>query len=617
MPAEGITSGGALGRWLFATAGLLVLEFPSSIAPLPDNTALAWAFVFAVAFALLGALAVLVELYRPASDAYLRLRFAWSTPVVVVGLGWVGKPIAEGVRGMGRPVLAVVADDRTPDVGLLRAASTRVIAGDMTDAKVRQRAALTRAFEIFIATGNDTRNLEIVGELLQDATSGRLGQRKSPLSCYLHLSSPDALGVGGTTRLLHDDSGTIRFQVFNLHEQDAREALLREGDGILRERDGSALVHCFLFGFGLAGQTMALQIARLAHLKDCRRPRMTIVGEKTDIDQFTERHPAFAPDSFDLLTHRRIVDSEKDGWTSRHWRPVAAVRAAHAAAVEYAVNAEYLITSSADGPRSVREQLLDRLRLLPDAPETQEPPTWPVLIVCFDDERLNFETALWLRELLDTEQAETQRLQRVRLYVRTPSERGFRALLRRSPDFHHSATVDVHTYGRWDASDAYERARASDQLAMARVALSRYNPDDQFDRLPPMFQASNMDVAAHAVIKLDAIGARAVKRSALPPSPEQTPVSALTLSTDEIEMVAQMEHNRWMAERLITGWRHGEKRTIGSVGNEHENRRRLSLVPWRELSAAQQAERRKDVAQVEALPEMFAAADYVINARRG
>ena len=55
--------------------------------------------------------------------------------------------------------------------------------------------------------------------------------------------------------------------------------------------------------------------------------------------------------------------------------------------------------------------------------------------------------------------------------------------------------------------------------------------------------------------------------------------------------IDRMEHNRWMAERLLLGWSLGVKATP-------ENKRRPAFVPWELLPVS---ERRKDEDQTAAL----------------
>jgi hypothetical protein len=230
--------------------------------------------------------------------------------------------------------------------------------------------------------------------------------------------------------------------------------------------------------------------------------------------------------------------------------------------------------------------------------------------VCFDDEQRNFETALWLRELLDAESLERGAPSGLPLHVHLPTA-GLARFLESSPDFAESAAIDVRCYG----SEPYDRSplNMSRVVDMARVVEKRYKdsvgggPD--FDDLSPALQASNIDVAAHADLKIDAIGYR--RRPQLPGERAQP----LALSDDQIAVLAHMEHNRWMAERLTSGWHFGEKQVSRRATITQENRRRLSLVPWERLSVEQRHEMEKDVAQVMSLPDMYAAAGDVLERR--
>jgi hypothetical protein len=114
--------------------------------------------------------------------------------------------------------------------------------------------------------------------------------------------------------------------------------------------------------------------------------------------------------------------------------------------------------------------------------------------------------------------------------------------------------------------------------------------------LPPAFRASSEEAAAHAAIKLDAIGYR--HRAAV--AGEAAP--AVVLSPAQVGTLAHMEHNRWMAERLVTGWRAGAR--------DDRRRRRPSLRAWEHLE--DQGERMKDVGQIVALVRALNAAGRVL-----
>jgi hypothetical protein len=108
-----------------------------------------------------------------------------------------------------------------------------------------------------------------------------------------------------------------------------------------------------------------------------------------------------------------------------------------------------------------------------------------------------------------------------------------------------------------------------------------------WDALPESLQESNRDQARHIETKLEAIGCE------MRPS---TDASGVTFSPQEVELMACMEHERWVAERRAAGW---------SVGPKNADRKRTPhLVAWEELS-----EEIKDYDRraVENIPKVLAA----------
>jgi hypothetical protein len=59
--------------------------------------------------------------------------------------------------------------------------------------------------------------------------------------------------------------------------------------------------------------------------------------------------------------------------------------------------------------------------------------------------------------------------------------------------------------------------------------------------------------------------------------PAEGSAAPMTLSAEEIEQLSEVEHGRWIIERLQSGWRYGAKR-------DPANKRSPYLVPWSKLS---------------------------------
>ena len=84
------------------------------------------------------------------------------------------------------------------------------------------------------------------------------------------------------------------------------------------------------------------------------------------------------------------------------------------------------------------------------------------------------------------------------------------------------------------------------------------------------YQASNRDQARHIMEKLRAIGCTYVTTGT-------GPDESVAFTPSEIEIMARMEHGRWVVERLLAGWRPGEERDPEKKTNPH-------LVGWSQLT---------------------------------
>jgi hypothetical protein len=98
-----------------------------------------------------------------------------------------------------------------------------------------------------------------------------------------------------------------------------------------------------------------------------------------------------------------------------------------------------------------------------------------------------------------------------------------------------------------------------------------------WEHLPAAMRQSCRAQAEDVGRKLRAIGCTVAPRVA--------PGESFQLTDDRIELLAQMEHHRWMAERTDDGWTFGPQRDEGTRGHP-------DLVPWELLSPVAQAKNR-------------------------
>ena len=126
--------------------------------------------------------------------------------------------------------------------------------------------------------------------------------------------------------------------------------------------------------------------------------------------------------------------------------------------------------------------------------------------------------------------------------------------------------------------------------------LTRHSTESSFldwDILPESLKSSNRAQAQHIWEKISHIGYKV----------RQTPkerIKIIEFTNDEVEILAKMEHGRWNAERLLNGWRYGEKKDI--VKKENPN-----IIPWKDLPDTM---REYDRNAVRRIPEILASVGF-------
>jgi len=662
MPRESGSASGFLGFVQriasdgYRVAGTLVLEGPQirddERGYDPDHEELGRHLLFvartaALVFNLSLAVAIVLAVSRRWQESLERSHFRASsrrTPYVVCfGLGRLNMQVVHDLRsddeetrrrvGPKRNVIVVESDPANPWLDEASTLGALVIVGDVTSPEIRERAGLDAAGDLIIACGDDALNIDIARDVIQAHRTGEIERRREMkrapapyghLQCRVHVGEQELSELLAEHDLFECQLDPVDLHTFSSWNNAALDLLLNPAHGL-------ATVHVpasheipwyGIFGFERAGQVIALEIARLAHFPCARRPRMTIHDHGIDDLKrgFLARHPGFAPDeAIDLEEHAARPDPDKDRWSHRGYRVNSAWSAPTGEGVEYVCTAEFReMNSRAESPDDVA-RLLRLMRTDGDEPVK------PALIVCFADERKNVRSALRLQSrLLGLTDAEHPVC--VPIYVHVPTEEGLGRMLReaeRHPRFpiipfglaDDTAGYDVITHPvREDVASiihlSYLEALDGDR-AVRTGDERRRMAERAWECMTPAEKAQNYTAAAHALVKLACLGYR--YRPALPGE------SAPPIDVHDLERLAPVEHNRWMAERLVLGWRFGSypegydrltedgKRDVRAAMGTRKLRG--SLVPWDALS---EEEKEKDRSQVNRLQSDLELAGQVI-----
>ncbi len=125
--------------------------------------------------------------------------------------------------------------------------------------------------------------------------------------------------------------------------------------------------------------------------------------------------------------------------------------------------------------------------------------------------------------------------------------------------------------------------------------LKKIQPDNlkHWEHLPETYKKANREQAAYAIRILAAAGFGVRKAPG-------KPAIFTGFTTEDIELMAELEHGRWNIERLRDGWRPGPRDDAKKTHN--------CLAPWKDLADGPEGVKRFDRVAVAAFPEILAKA---------
>jgi voltage-gated potassium channel Kch len=539
----------SFGDTLYLTLQLFALESGDVGPPLPWE--LEVARVLAPLVAVYAAVSAVAALLREQLEL-LHMRFM-SNHVVVCGLGGRGVALARGFNARGDRVVGIDRDRGARGIGECREEGVRVLIGDVTDRTVLRKARVGRARHLIAVARDDGVNAEVAAELPE-----LLGtQRRRVLTAFVHVIDPDLCGLLRRKAISSPAAGSYRLEFFSIYEI-AAPALV--GEYLLAAADGDARVagrRLVVVGLGQLGETIVVHAAkawRALRGGSVRRLGVTIVDRAAGrkCESLRLRYPRLE-DACDLSWEDLDV-RHPDFGRARFLRADGERRAASVVYV--------CVDDDALGLAAARA-------LLPKARDHGVP------VVVRMRQRAGLAT------LLDEEgQCDgLERLQAFPLLDRTCTPEllldGTRELLAR----------ELH-------EDYVRRHRARGETSHGKPSLA------DWDLLDERLKESSRRQADHIGVKLRAVG------YGLEPLTDWDAQLA-AFSPDEVETLAELEHERWRQERLADGWNWGPERDYGEQTHP-------DLVPWERLA---EAEREVDRDAVRGLPSSLAKAGFRVYRR--
>jgi hypothetical protein len=479
----------------------------------------------------------------------LMLRFA-RDHVVICGLGQKGLLLTRSFLERGDKVVVIERDQNNPHLELSRQQGAVVLVGDATEAAVLRRACVHSARYLIAVCGDDGANVTIA-LAARDLAKER---QRGALTGSVHVVSPRLRDLLHESELGAEPIPAFRLEIFNVFDRGAR-VLLREHSPFGPESPpGDRAPSLLVVGLGAMGRRLIAHAARQWYEEQGgarERLRVTAAGlgaEKT-VEALRARYP------------RLSTCCELAAWDT----------------------AAETLASEAVGGRG----------------GSGERGPFDAAYICLDDPSLGLQVGLGLRQRLGTEQPpivvwmrEDEGLGRL-----LEEYRGAGVSFRNIHPFDplaRTCTPDLVVDGTHEllaraVHEHYLRKRQEEGKQMGEErALALW------EALPEDLKESNRRQVDHICAKLREAG------YGIRPLTDWG-AAAFRFSPDEVEKMARLEHDRWLAERRRQKWQF-------APGPKDPGRKtHPDLVPW---SALSEAAKEKDREAVVDLPLLLARGGF-------
>jgi len=348
--------------------------------------------------------------------------------------------------------------------------------------------------------------------------AGELASDRAPaLTCLAQVRDPGLCTLLCSEELAAGHTTNYRLDFFNIYEQGAR-ALLHDHPAVRVTTDEPRLA---VVGLSPLGQAVIVEAARQWRANpDARVHRIQL----TVLD----------PDA------ERIVD----------------LLEAHYPQLDHVADVQRVETGFDD---------LDCSTLRRGGP-------WQAAYVCIDDNSSALDVALQARQCLGDRSTP--------VVVDLSRSAGLAELLQRPASYEGLYAFDLFDRtlrpelllgGTYEILAHAIHAEYVDEQRLQGAAAASNSSLVPWEQLPESLKESNRDQAAHIGVKLAVIGCGIAPLS-------DWDADRLTFTEDEVEELAELEHERWTEQRLRDGWTLGPKDIDAKVSPY--------LIPWTQLSDA-------------------------------
>jgi hypothetical protein len=464
----------------------------------------------------------------------------WKGHIIICGLGNKGLLLSLMLKNYGYKVVAIELDEENDNIKECRDNGIIVLIGNAAAPYYLNKAGVNRAKYLFSVCGQDDINADIAVQarnLISD-------KKRKPLTCIVHIIDPQLCRLLKVQEFELERKDAFRLEFINLFDLAARSILDDErlSPFNTKEASQSPVFHFLIVGVGHLGESLVTHAAT---------KWMTLAG-KTD-------------EKLKITIIDKIAEHKKD---------LIYLRYPNLEKVCQLIPLEMDIKS---------KNFEDGHFLFKDNGECP----LDIIYVCIDNNSFALSSALTLHQRL--------RNHNIPIVVRMNREAGLTNLLK----------DDIHRFGMINGFGFLDRVLNPELLDIGTHEILSRNIHDEYvrerlkesetlrinpylvpwEKLPENMKESNRRQADYIGHKLNAIDCYIVPMYDWKAEPvEFTP--------EEIELMAKIEHNLWMEERLQENWKY-------APGLKNPKKKTSPfLIPWGQLPPEEKEKDRDTVRKI-------------------
>jgi voltage-gated potassium channel Kch len=443
--------------------------------------------------------------------------------VVIAGLGKRGMLLAEAFYRRGERVIVIESDQANDFIPLCVALGIPVLEGDARQAGTLLLAGIRRAARLFAVGSNDGINAEIAVQA-RTLCAQRTG---TPLTCHLHLVDPALCELLQERELsiVASDRGA-RFEFFNIFETGARE-ILKEYPAF--EPKSQLRQHLVVVGVGHFGESLIVHAAKAWwKTRSLRggRLRVTLLDRNA-----TQRKKMLSVRYPRLEQACELIPIDMD----------------------------------IDSPEFLQGVFLE---------DNSDRHGVTSMYVCLDDDAVALSAGLMLHDVVKGLD--------IPVVVRQAGEGGLGSFIQeRAPDA--SRGEGLESFPLLEKTCQPDLLLGGTCEVLARAIHEEYTSVQveggkaadparvRWEKLPEALKESNRRQA-------DSIGAKLGRFRCIIEPLRDWDAPAFEFSSEEVEVLARLEHARWLSERRRGGWR------FDPLRKDLDKKATPALVPWEQLT---------------------------------